>query len=299
MIHILVTGANGQVGSELQYLSSQYPEFQFTFTDYTELDITREQVVNNYFKAISFDYCINCAAYTSVDQAENEVQKAQKINVTGVKNLATACQINATHLFHLSTDYVYHNHQNRPIVESDKTSPKSVYGKTKLEGERIAQHALSSTTIIRTSWVYSSFGKNFVKTMLRLSRERSELSVVFDQIGTPTYARALANAILDILRKAERENLQTTILSGIFHYSNEGVTSWYDFTKAIFELENISTPVVPIETKDYPTPAARPPFSLLNKAKIKATFDLEIPHWRESLKVCLKEMKQLKMSRLV
>lgn len=291
MTHLLITGANGQVGSELQYLAKKYTDWQFTFTDYQELDITKEAEVNTFFEQNDFDYCINCAAYTAVDRAESEVEKATAINVTGVKHLASACEKYNVQLFHLSTDYVYHNECNRPMIETDLTNPQSIYAITKLDGEAVAQRICPNACIIRTSWVYSSFGHNFVKTMLRLGRERDALSVVFDQIGTPTYARSLAAMIVEVIEKVEANKLTVNSLSGIFHYSNEGIGSWYDFAQAIFEIEKIKVNLSPIETKEFPTAAARPLFSVLNKTKIKATFDIAIPHWRTDLVSCLEAMK--------
>jgi dTDP-4-dehydrorhamnose reductase len=208
--------------------------------------------------------------------------------VYGVRNLARACASQDARLVQLSTDYVYHNSQNTPFVETDLPNPQGVYAKTKLEGDYAALDSHpGGAMVIRTSWVYSSFGHNFVKTMLRLGTERKELNVVFDQIGTPTYARDLANAMLTIIQKAENQEVEKESLNGVFHYSNEGVTSWYDFAIAIFDLKNMPVRVNPILTSAYPTPAKRPPFSVLNKGKIKATFSLEIPHWREALKACL------------
>ena len=291
MTKILVTGSNGQVGSELQKLSTDFPSFNFTFVDVADLDITDDTAVQTFFRKNAFDYCINCAAYTAVDKAEEATEVAFKVNVEGAKNLAQAALLHQCQLIQLSTDYVYHNQQNTPFKETDPTSPKSVYASTKLEGDEVTQKILPTSMVIRTSWVYSTFGHNFVKTMIRLGKERETLNVVFDQIGTPTYAYDLAKAILTIIDKVQIGNIPRAQLSGVFHYSNEGVTSWYDFATAIFKLENISCKVSPIETKDYPTPAARPPFSLLNKAKIKNTFDLEIPHWEVSLKTCLDALK--------
>jgi dTDP-4-dehydrorhamnose reductase len=284
-LHILVTGAQGQVGHELQILAQQHPNSQWFFTDYTELDITNKEAVQAFFEQHQFDYCINCAAYTAVDKAEQEPEKATAVNVNGVKNLALAAQTTQTRLLHISTDYVYHNSQNTPFKEGDATSPQSVYGQTKLRGELEARAIQEAMITVRTSWVYSSFGNNFVKTMLRLGAEREQLSVIFDQIGSPTYARDLAQALLDII--IHKENHKEEAFAGVYHYSNEGVCSWYDFAHAIFEHKEIACQLLPIETKDYPTPAQRPPFSLLNKSKIKADFGLVIPHWRESLYACL------------
>ncbi len=280
---ILVTGANGQVGYELKNLAAQYPNFQFVFTTRQGLDITNPEAIQALFAEYSIDYCINCAAYTAVDKAETETELAQAVNVEGVKNLAHACFTHQAQLIHFSTDYVYHTDHQKPYKETDQTSPKTIYAKTKLEGERVATTLLPSTIIIRTSWVYSSHGNNFVKTMLKLGRKLDNLNVIFDQIGTPTYARDLAQATLQIIKS----HADLTPYSGIYHYSNEGVTSWYDFATAIFEYKNIDCPIQPIETKDYPTPAKRPHFSVLNKTKIKTTFNLSIPHWQVSLKACL------------
>jgi dTDP-4-dehydrorhamnose reductase len=287
MTSILVTGANGQLGQELQFLSDQYPQFSFHFTDQYNLDITDDDQVRDIFQQQAFDYCINCAAYTAVDKAETEAELARAINVEGPRKLAASCLLHRVHLFHISTDYVYHNPLNRPLLENDPTTPKGVYAQTKREGEEAALAIHLSTTVIRTSWVYSSFGHNFVKTMRRLGRERDALRVVFDQIGTPTYARHLAGALLEMIHKVQAGENQPSELHGIYHYSNEGVCSWYDFAAAIFEMDRISCSLSPIESKDYPTPAARPFYSVLNKGKIKETFGLKIPHWREGLKECL------------
>ena len=291
MARILVTGAKGQVGNEIRYLINQFPSLNCVFIDIEELDITDAAAVNTFFQQNTFDFCIHCAAYTAVDRAESDENTAHAVNVDGSKHLAQACLLHQCHLILLSTDYVYHNQQNRPFIETDTTNPQGVYAKTKLEGEQVVQQILPSSTIIRTSWVYSSFGHNFVKTMLRLGQERDQLNVVFDQIGTPTYARDLAKAILEIIQQVEQQEVPANQLRGIFHYSNEGVTSWYDFAVAIFKLEQINCRVNPIESKDYPTPAQRPPFSLLNKAKIKSSFNLEIPHWEASLQNCLQAIK--------
>ncbi|MCB0522247.1 MAG: dTDP-4-dehydrorhamnose reductase [Lewinellaceae bacterium] len=285
---ILVTGSKGQVGQELQLLSPEFPAFDFVFVDIDELDITNLAAVKEFFGQTQFLYCINCAAYTAVDKAESEPNIAWKINAQGVKHLAEACAKQNASLLQISTDYVYHNAQNWPYKETDITNPQGIYAKTKLEGDKLALETNPGrTAIIRTSWVYSSFGHNFVKTMLKLGPERGELKVVYDQIGSPTYARDLAGAMLTILQKIETGQVAKEKLNGIFHYSNEGVTSWFDFAVAIFEMNQMDVKVAPIETKDFPSPAKRPHYSLLNKAKIKTTFGLEIPHWQQALKACL------------
>ncbi|MEM1320147.1 MAG: dTDP-4-dehydrorhamnose reductase [Bacteroidota bacterium] len=292
MPHLLITGANGQVGQELRQLSDQFPAFQYTFADVVELDITDAPGVADYFANQQFDYCINCAAYTAVDKAEEQRELARRVNAMGPELLARACAEQGTLMIQLSTDYVYHNHQNHPFKEDDPTHPQSVYARTKLAGDLKVLQNPRPGLVLRTSWVYSSFGHNFVKTMIRLGSERDQLGIVFDQIGTPTYARDLALAILQIIEKREGGALPESAFSGVYHYSNEGVCSWYDFALAIFELEKINCTTHPIETKDYPTPASRPPFSVLNKNKIKATFGLDIPHWRVALEQCLAAIKK-------
>jgi len=286
---LLITGASGQVGQCFQQLAAQYPDFQFIFAGSGELDITNQRDVDRFLRNDKIGWVINCAAYTAVDKAESEPDLAKKVNVIGARNLAEACAARGIPLIHLSTDYVYHNRQNTPFREGDPVSPKGVYARTKLAGDRAVLKAHpGGAMVIRTSWVYSAIGNNFLKTMLRLGAERPALHVVFDQIGTPTYAPDLAEAILTIIQKVEMGEVATDAISGIWHYSNEGVTSWYDFAQAIFDLRKLPCQVRPIETRDYPTPAQRPPFSVLNKGKIKAAFGLEIPHWRKSLECCLK-----------
>ncbi len=289
---ILITGANGQLGQCFRTLAIQHPELSFAFAGSADLDIRNAKAVNAFFSQNrGLKWVINCAAYTAVDKAESDELQAKKVNVQGAKLLAKACQAAGAKLIHISTDYVYHNGQNRPFRESDKVSPKSVYARTKLAGERAVQAVLpQASMIVRTSWVYAAHGHNFVRTMLRLGADRPSLNVVFDQIGTPTYAPDLAAALLAIIQKVENNEVAESDISGIWHYSNEGVCSWYDFAHAIFELKGLSCKLGPIETKDYPTPAQRPPYSVLNKAKIKAAFALEIPHWRDSLVRCLKEI---------
>jgi len=286
MKHLLVTGAGGQLGQELARLKTAYPGFHFLLPGRDELDITDKHALQHYFDKHPVDACINCAAYTAVDRAEEEVEKARLVNAIAPGWLASKCREAGIPLIHFSTDYVYHNEQNRPFVETDPTTPNSVYARTKLAGERAALEANPHTIIIRTSWVYSSFGHNFVKTMLRLGKERENLRVVFDQIGTPTYAHDLAGACLEIMQQFMNSD-DNRQFSGIYHYSNEGVCSWYDFAVAIFQLTGTKCDVEPIETSQYPTPAERPPFSVLNKRKIKEAFGLKVPYWRESLSRCL------------
>ncbi len=281
--YLLITGANGQLGREFRELQRDYPGLRLIFTGREDLDVTQEQAIRKFFAAQTFDYCINCAAYTAVDKAESEPEAARLANVDATRWLAEACARQGIPLVHYSTDYVYHNRQNTPFKEDAPTSPQSVYARTKLAGEQAALAAHPQTLILRTSWVYSTFGHNFVKTMLRLGRERSELKVVFDQVGTPTCAHGLARATLEMIRKVEQGEVNSDRFQGIYHYSDEGVCSWYDFALAIFELAGIRCKVWPIETKDFPAAAARPPFSVLNKGKIKAVFGLELRHWREEL----------------
>ena len=287
---ILITGAQGQLGNEFRFLSFTHPHFRFIFTDVDGLDITKPRQVMSFFSKNTIQFVVNCAAYTAVDKAETDVKLATKINVNGARNLAKACQVHGATMIQISTDYVYHNHQNTPFKEGDKASPKGVYAKTKLRGDLAALKFCERTIVIRTSWVYGIYGHNFVKTMLRLGKERPSLNVVFDQIGTPTNARDLAKTVLKIIQKVHNQEVSPEILRGVFHYSNEGVTSWYDFTKAIFEIREIDCQVNPIESSQYPTPAARPPFSVLNKQKIRDVFGIEILHWRDSLKAVLKEL---------
>jgi len=281
VFNVLVTGSNGQLGSEIRELSSNY-EYNFFFTSRDELDICNENSVESFVKSNSIDAIINCAAYTAVDRAEEEVAIATKVNHHALKSLAKISQNNAVKLVHISTDYVFDGKNYRPYIETDITNPQSVYGQTKLDGEKeILEINPANSIIIRTSWVYSSFGNNFVKTMLRLADERDELGVIFDQVGTPTYARDLAKTILDILLNINNRDVE------IFNYSNEGVLSWYDFSKEIMKMAKLECTINPIETKDYPTPATRPHYSLLNKSKIKDYYNITIPFWKDSLKECL------------
>jgi dTDP-4-dehydrorhamnose reductase len=281
MIRILVTGANGQVGSELRFLSESLQQCQFTFTDRTELDIANAEVVKGYFEQHSFDYLINCAAYTAVDKAESEKELAYQINAEAPSMLAGVAAKHGCRYIHISTDFVFDGTASQPITEEAATNPLSVYGASKLQGDLDVMANNKDALIVRTSWVYSSFGNNFVKTILRLCKERETLNVIYDQVGTPTYARDLAACILNIITSGKWE-------SGIYNYSNEGVASWYDFAVAIKDIAGLKTRILPIETKDYPTPATRPKYSVLNKKKMKDTFAVEIPYWRESLEDCIK-----------
>ncbi len=285
MPSILVTGSNGQLGSELRYLSTHYPNYTFTFSDRASLDLSNLCKMEDFFEQAHYDVIINCAAYTAVDKAESEPELADTINHRFVSLLAKLAKKNNAKLIHISTDYVFDGTSFRPYIETDPTKPQGVYGRTKCDGEKaIMSVAPKNTIIIRTSWVYSSYGNNFVKTMLRLGKERESLGVIYDQIGTPTYARDLAKTILDILPNINNKSPE------IYHYSNEGVASWYDFAKAIFELSATVCQVNPITTDQYPTPAVRPHYSLLNKAKMKKEFNLDIPYWRDSLTTCLNEL---------
>jgi dTDP-4-dehydrorhamnose reductase len=284
MAKILVTGANGQVGRELQVLAAQRSDVQFIFTNRSLLDITDGDAVEKFFNEQQPDYCINCAAYTAVDKAETETDLAKAVNVDAVQHLATQCHKHSAPFIHFSTDYVYHNGLNRPLREDDPTEPKGIYAQTKLDGEKAALKAHDHSLIVRTSWVYSTFGHNFVKTMLRLGGERDRLTVVFDQIGSPTYARSLADAMLKVIQLHRMGTVSREKWHGIYHYSNEGVCSWYDFAKAAIDAKGLGCEILPIESKDFPTPAQRPPFSLLNKAKFKSAFGLTIPHWQDDLK---------------
>lgn len=280
---ILITGSKGQLGSEFVELSKALNKFEFFFTDKEELDITKSNQIEDFCILNKIDAIINCAAYTAVDTAEDECELADLINAIAVSNIVNVVEKLSLKLIHISTDYVFDGNSSVPYKEEDIVNPTSIYGISKLNGENHVINSDSNSIVIRTSWVYSSFGNNFVKTILRIAREREKLGIIFDQIGTPTYARDLASVCVKIIGA---ENL---VLDNqkIYHYSNEGAISWYDFAKSICELSNIDCVISPIETHQYPTKAKRPNYSVLNKSKIKESFDIEIPYWKDSLKKCL------------
>ena len=278
MTTILVTGGNGQLASCIKDVEKEYDDLNIIYTDHLELDICELNQIQTFFKSNpQINYCINCAAYTAVDKAETEAEKAFEINATGAKNLAQVCNDHDAILIHVSTDFVFDGEKNEPYTETDVANPISVYGASKLQGEVEIQQALKEYFIIRTSWLYSEYGNNFMKTMLRLAETRDGISVVSDQIGTPTYAGDLAEIIIQIINtKTEKY--------GIYHYSNEGVASWFEFAKEIFKLTKNKTKVNPIPSIEYLTPAKRPKYSVLDKKKIIDVFKIDIPFWRESLK---------------
>ncbi len=278
---ILVTGADGQLGREIQELSKKQNAHSFLFTDIGSLDITDYKALDDYFNQNKTDIVINCAAYTAVDKAEADKKAARLINTDAPGLLASLSINHEFKIIQISTDFIFDGKKSSPYLETDKARPLSYYGLTKYEGEKKIIKKVPSYIILRTSWLYSSYGNNFVKTMLRLAKENDSIRVVYDQTGTPTYARDLAAAIMGIIPQFKDNTKE------IYHFSNEGAASWYDFAKAVCEIAGIKTPVFPIETKDYPTPAKRPAYSVLNKAKIKKDFNITIPHWRDSLKECL------------
>lgn len=283
-MNILVTGCNGQLGNEMQLLEREYPQHTYFNTDIAELDITNQLAVNDFINRNEVDGVVNCVAYTAVDKAETDKELCTSVNTVAPAYLAAAIEKRGGWLIQVSTDYVFDGTHHLPYKETDTPAPDSVYGSTKLAGELGVSRFCKRSMIIRTAWLYSTFGNNFVKTMLRLGRERTELGVVFDQIGTPTYARDLAKMIMIAIEKG--------IEPGVFHYSNEGVTSWFDFTKAIHRIAGVNgCKVKPIHTSDYPTPANRPAYSVLDKTKIKNTYNVEIPYWEESLQECIELLK--------
>lgn len=280
---ILITGANGQLGTELhEILESEFPG-QTLYTDVPELDLTNAKAVDSYVANNEITHIVNCAAYTAVDRAEEEKMLCAAVNTDAVKNLAMAADANGAKIIHISTDYVFDGTNHRPYRESDKVNPISQYGTTKRKGETLLLALAPQAIIIRTAWLYSAHGNNFVKTMLRLAESQPEIKVVCDQIGTPTFARDLARAIVKVLQSHQW-------VPGIYHFTNEGAASWYDFAKAIFRIAGKDVKVKPIPTEDYPTPASRPSYSILDRSRIKATYGIEIPHWEEALADCLRQL---------
>ena len=282
-MNILITGCNGQLGNEMQILEKAHATHIYYNTDVAELDITDKEAILKFVEEKQIDGIVNCAAYTAVDKAEDDEELARLLNAVAPGYLAEAIEQRGGWLIQISTDYVFDGTNHTPYTPDEPTCPNSVYGRTKLAGEMQAMHACQRTMIIRTAWLYSTFGNNFVKTMIRLGKEKTELGVIFDQIGTPTYARDLAVAIFEAIEQG--------VKPGIYHFSNEGVTSWYDFTKAIHRIAGItSCHVRPLHTSEYPTPAARPHYSVLDKTKIKQDYGLEIPYWEDSLAECISRL---------
>lgn len=282
-MNILITGCNGQLGNEIQLLEKDYPQHVWFNTDVQELDISNQLAVEQFVAENKIDGIVNCAAYTAVDKAEDNKELCTTLNMVAPAYLAAAVEKRGGWMIQISTDYVFDGTKHTPYVETDTPSPDSVYGSTKLAGELGVSKFCKKTVIIRTAWLYSTFGNNFVKTMIRLGKEKPELGVIFDQIGTPTYARDLAVVIMTIINMG--------IIPGVYHFTNEGVISWYDFTKAIHRIAGITTcHVRPLHTAEYPTPAHRPHYSVLDKTKIKKTYGIEIPYWEESLKDCIEKL---------
>lgn len=282
-MNILITGCNGQLGNEMQLLQAKYAQHTWFNTDVNELDITDKDAIKRFVEANHIDGVVNCAAYTAVDKAESDPLLAKKLNADAPVFLAEAVGKQGGWIVQVSTDYVFDGTKHTPYVETDSTCPNSVYGQTKLEGEQAVTKLCPNAMIIRTAWLYSEFGNNFVKTMIRLGKERKQLGVIFDQVGTPTYAHDLASVIMTAIDKG--------IKPGIYHFSNEGVTSWYDFTKSIHRIAGINTcHVMPLHTAEYPTPASRPAYSVLDKTKIKEAYSINIPHWEESLAKCIAKL---------
>jgi len=283
MKKIIILGAKGQLGNEFQELESHFPAFTFYFFDVAELDIVQADLVNKKISEIKPDYVVNCAAYTAVDKAESDKELAYAINSDAVRNIAAACTANGSKLVHISTDYVFDGEASQPYQEDSNVNPSSVYGLSKLKGEKEALDADNDAIIIRTAWVYSIYGNNFVKTMLRLMSTKPEISVVADQYGSPTYARDLAVAIMQIISSDKW-------VPGIYHFTNEGIINWFDFASEIKAISGLPCTIHPITTDQYPTAAKRPKYSVLDKAKIQETFNIELKDWKESLQECLRKM---------
>lgn len=280
---VLVTGANGQLGRSIRARVEAFPGFDFLFTDVDTLDICDSEAVRSFVTEHDVRYIMNCAAFTAVDRAEENVELCERINSDAVRILGEVAAEIGAKVIHVSTDYVFDGTSCRPYREDDATCPVSVYGRTKLAGEIGLMKACPDSVILRTAWLYSEYGNNFMKTVLRLAADRDELRFIFDQVGSPTYAGDLAMAMLTILNS----DVDGKFVPGIYHFSNEGVCSWYDFTVKILDIAGLKKRVVPIETKDYPTPAKRPHYSVLNKAKVKSVYGIEIPHWESSLAFCM------------
>jgi dTDP-4-dehydrorhamnose reductase len=286
MSNIVVFGASGQLGQCLKQVAETLGIASIYFPPETEADILNKDAIRKIFDTYQPAWCINCAAYTAVDKAEDDIEMARKINKTGVENIGSFCLEYDATLIHISTDFVFKGDVSTPLVETDVTEPISIYGLTKLEGEKAVTDILTKYYILRTSWLYSEYGNNFVKTMLKLGSERDELKIIADQAGTPTYAMDLASSICWII-------IKEIGAYGTYHFSNEGIASWYDFAKAIFEISKTEVNAIPIKTSEYPTRAVRPAYSVLDKTKIKQTFDIEIPYWRDSLITCISKLKSL------
>ena len=286
-MRVLITGSKGQLGSEIKELASEFENLECIFKDLPELDICDTDALNRFIIDQHINAVINCAGYTAVDKAEENFEIAEQVNAKGVLNLLNALKKVDGKLIHISTDYVFDGNHSQPYKETDPVSPVGVYGETKRAGELAVLNSSIDAIVIRTSWLYSGYGNNFVKTMLRLGNDKESIQVVSDQIGTPTYAKDLAKTCLNILSDAGSTNISKK--GSLYHYSNEGVTSWYNFATAIMEIGNIDCKVIPIETKDYPTQARRPMYSVLDKSKIKSDFKVIIPHWRDSLTNCIKK----------
>ncbi len=283
-MNILVTGCNGQLGNEIQQLEVAYPNYTFFNTDVADLDITDKEAIKNFVEEHKIDGIVNCAAYTAVDKAESNEELCTLLNAQAPAYLAEAIESRKGFLIQISTDYVFDGTKHTPYTETDETCPNSIYGCTKLAGEKACIENCTRTMIIRTAWLYSTFGNNFVKTMIKLGQTQDSLGVIFDQIGTPTYARDLAKAIMTAINQG--------VIPGIYHFSNEGVISWYDFTKAIHRIAHIKgCKVNPLHTEEYPTPANRPHYSVLDKTKIKNTYNIDIPYWEESLEECINKLQ--------
>ena len=287
-MNILITGSDGQLGSEIRELSKRYKLFNFIFKDLPELDICNYEYLENFIIEKKIKFVINCAAFTAVDKAEENIEISEKVNYLGVKNLTKSLSIVGGKLIHISTDYVFNGKSFLPYKENDHVDPIGVYGKSKRKGELVIINSNIDAIIIRTSWLYSSYGNNFLKKMISLAKSLDSIDVIFDQIGTPTYARDLALVCLDIIN--EKGNSTISCNGRLYHYSNEGVASWYDFAKEIMNISKINCKINPISTEEYKSLARRPHYSVLSKTKIKKDYELEIPHWKDSLKECLKKI---------